>query len=225
LIPAPGLDRQVSCGGIIIHLPNATNSGLFRRNERAELSDLHNLYIYSSEGSSKVPLMDVAELDYRMNTSKIVRTGHFRSVKVYAYPVPGAYASQVMDSIEDQLVEFQKSLPPGYEMEITGIAASANDGNSQLKTVLLICIAMIYIMLVIQFRNAVKPLLVFAAVPYGVCGAFAALYIMNSSFGFMAFLGIIALIGVIVSHVIVLFDFVENVHERGESMRESLLDA
>jgi len=196
-----------------------------RLNERAELSDLHNLYIYSSEGSSKVPLMDVAELDYRMDTSKIVRTGHFRAVTVYAYPVPGAYASQVMDSIEDQLVEFQKSLPPGYEMEITGIAASANDGNSQLKTVLLICIAMIYIMLVIQFRNAVKPLLVFAAVPYGVCGAFAALYIMNSSFGFMAFLGIIALIGVIVSHVIVLFDFVENAHERGESMRESLLDA
>lgn len=41
----------------------------------------------------------------------------------------------------------------------------------------------------------------------------------------MAFLGIIALVGVIVSHVIVLFDFVENAHERGESMHESLLDA
>jgi multidrug efflux pump subunit AcrB len=196
-----------------------------RMNERAQLSDLHNLYVYSNEGSSKVPLMDVAQINYRMNTSKIVRTGHFRAVTVYAYPVPGAYASQVMDSIDEQLTAYKAALPPGYEMQVTGIAASASDGNSQLKTVLIMCIAMIYIMLVIQFRNAIKPLLVFAAVPYGVCGAFAALYIMNSSFGFMAFLGIIALVGVIVSHVIVLFDFVENAHERGESMRESLLDA
>jgi multidrug efflux pump subunit AcrB len=85
---------------------------------------------------------------------------------------------------------------------------------SQLMSVLVICVVMIYIMLVIQFGNAIKPLLIFAA-----------LYVTNSSFGFMAFPGIIALVGVIVSHIIVLFDFVEEAHERGESMRESLLDA
>ena len=64
---------------------------------------------------------------------------------------------------------------------VLAFAASAEDGNSQLKTVLFMCLAVIYITLFIQFNNAVKPLLVFAAVPYGVCGAFAALYIMNSS--------------------------------------------
>ena len=77
----------------------------------------------------------------------------------------------------------------------------------------------------IQFGNAIKPLLIFAVVPYGMCGAFAALYVINSSFGFMAFLGIITLVGVIVCHIIVLFDFVEEAHERSESMCESLLDA
>jgi multidrug efflux pump subunit AcrB len=48
---------------------------------------------------------------------------------------------------------------------------------------------------------------------------------MHAPFGFMAFLGIVSLIGVIVSHVIVLFDFIEEAHERGESLREALLDA
>ena len=105
-------------------------------------------------------------------------------------------------------------MPPGYNLEITGTAASAGDANSQLLSVL-----------VIQFGNAIKPLLIFAVVPYGMCGAFAALYVINSSFGFMAFLGIITLVGVIVCHIIVLFDFVEEAHERGESMCESLLDA
>jgi multidrug efflux pump subunit AcrB len=121
-----------------------------RPSERAKLSDLHNMYVYSNEGSSKVPLMDVAEINYRLDTSKIVRTGHFRAVTVYAYPVPDAQASQVMDLAKEQLQAFRKKLPPGYEMQITGIAASAADGNSQLKTVLFICIAAIYITLVIQ---------------------------------------------------------------------------
>jgi multidrug efflux pump subunit AcrB len=56
-------------------------------------------------------------------------------------------------------------------------------------------------------------------------GAFFALWITHTPFGFMAFLGIASLIGVIVSHVIVLFDFIEEAHERGETLREALLDA
>jgi hypothetical protein len=56
-------------------------------------------------------------------------------------------------------------------------------------------------------------------------GAIAALALMHSSFGFTAFLGIASLIGVIVSHIIVLFDFIEERHEQGESLIESLLDA
>src|SRR5262249_19470548 len=76
-----------------------------------------------------------------------------------------------------------------------------------------------------QFNHAVKPFLVFAATPYGIVGALAALYIMGSPFGFMAFLGIASLVGVIVSHVIVLFDFIEEQHERGEPLELALIDA
>ena len=88
-----------------------------------------------------------------------------------------------------------------------------------------VSVALIYMALVLQFRNAVKPLLVFAAIPHGMAGAFAALAIMGQPFGFMAFLGVASLVGVIVSHVIVLFDFIEEAHERGEPLREALLDA
>jgi multidrug efflux pump len=198
---------------------------ILRPSERARLSDLENMYVYASDSDSKVPLGEVARFDSSMLTSKINRIAHFRTLLVYAYPLPGMYASQIMDKLRAPLSKFEATLPPGYQVQITGTEASANDGNSQLKVVLIMSILLIYIALVVQFKNAVKPLLVFAAVPYGVCGAFAALYAMNSPFGFMAFLGIVALIGVIVSHVIVLFDFVEEAHERGEALEESLLDA
>jgi len=67
--------------------------------------------------------------------------------------------------------------------------------------------------MLLQLRNAIKPLLVFAATPQGVAGALLCLTIMGSPFAFMA---IASLIGVIVSHVIVLFDFIEEMHEKGE---------
>jgi multidrug efflux pump subunit AcrB len=90
---------------------------------------------------------------------------------------------------------------------------------------MLVSIGMIFLALVVQFRNAVKPLIVFAAIPYGMVGALAALRVMHASFGFMAFLGIASLVGVIVSHIIVLFDFIEEKHEEGEPLVEALLDA
>src|SRR5258708_1332178 len=89
----------------------------------------------------------------------------------------------------------------------------------------LISLVGIYLALLIQFNNAVKPLLVFAAAPYGAIGALIALAIMGTPFGFMAFLGVASLIGVIVSHVIVLFDFIEEMHEKGEPLERALPDA
>jgi multidrug efflux pump subunit AcrB len=88
-----------------------------------------------------------------------------------------------------------------------------------------ISVGMIFLALVIQFKNAVKPFIVFAAIPFGVVGAFVALWVMGAPFGFMAFLGVASLIGVIVSHVIVLFDFIEEKHAEGEPLEQALLDA
>jgi hypothetical protein len=110
-------------------------------------------------------------------------------------------------------------------MTIGGEKAKQDEGFGELTIVLVMSVVLIFLALVSQFNHAVKPLLVFAAVPYGVVGALAALYIMRTPFGFMAFLGIVSLVGVIVSHVIVLFDFIEEMHEKGEPLIDSLLDA
>jgi multidrug efflux pump subunit AcrB len=91
--------------------------------------------------------------------------------------------------------------------------------------VLAISVALIFLALLFQFNSAVKPLLVFAAAPYGIAGGIAALWVMNAPFGFMAFLGIASLVGVIVSHVIVLFDFIEEMHAKGEPFEKAVVDA
>ena len=62
-------------------------------------------------------------------------------------------------------------------------------------------------------------------VPYGAVGALAALWMMGAPFGFMGFLGVVSLVGVIVSHIIVLFDFIEEKHAEGEPFEQAVLDA
>jgi len=116
-------------------------------------------------------------------------------------------------------------MPPGYKIAIGGEYNKQKDGFRNLAMVLVISVCMIYLALLFQFNNAVKPLLVFAAAPYGVAGAIYGLAVMHTSFGFMAFLGIASLIGVIVSHVIVLFDFIEEMHAKGEPFEEAVIDA
>jgi multidrug efflux pump subunit AcrB len=76
-----------------------------------------------------------------------------------------------------------------------------------------------------QFRNIAKPLIVFSAVPFGCIGAFAALYVTGQPFGFRAFLGIASLMGVIVSHIIVLFEAIEEHREQGEDLMPALVNA
>jgi multidrug efflux pump subunit AcrB len=110
--------------------------------------------------------------------------------------------------------EMAKHLPAGYSLVFAGEYKEQNSGFADLAVALGVSILAIYLALMLQFRNVVKPLVVFAAIPFGCIGAFAALYLMHQPFGFMAFLGIASLMGVIVSHIIVLFDYIEEQRER-----------
>jgi multidrug efflux pump subunit AcrB len=196
-----------------------------RMDERARLADLRNLYVYSSQGSERVSLRQIASLSTGMRPEKIQRRNQFRTITVGAFPRAGFLASEVMTFSQPELDRFAAGLPPGVKMEVAGELEKQQDGFGELAVILGISIGMIFLALAVQFKNAVKPLIVFGAIPYGFVGAFAALWVMGSPFGFMAFLGIVSLVGVIVSHVIVLFDFIEEAREKGEGLEEALLDA
>jgi len=130
-----------------------------------------------------------------------------------------------MAAAREALARFASTLPVGYTLQIGGEEEEQVKGFKELSVVMVISVVAIFIALVFQFRNAVKPLIVFSAIPFGIVGALASLVVMGEPFGFMAFLGISSLIGVIVSHVIVLFDFIEEKRTEGAPLREALLEA
>ncbi len=196
-----------------------------KMDERARLSDIQNLYVYSQSANTKIPLVQISDIQNSMATDRVIRLDHFRTMSIYAFPAPGHLPSEITNVAVPKLKDLEKTMPPGYRLTIGGEFDKQKVGFRNLAIVLMVSVSAIYLALLFQFNNAIKPLLVFAAAPYGVAGAIAALWVMNTSFGFMAFLGIASLIGVIVSHVIVLFDFIEERHAMGEPFEEAVIDA
>jgi multidrug efflux pump subunit AcrB len=196
-----------------------------RGEERSQLGDIQNLYVSSSLGPQKVPLRAVSRVSYALQTEKIRRRNQFRTITVSAFPANGLLSSEVLHAAMPEIDKLTASLPPGYTLEIGGEQEEQSKGFASLIVVLGMSLAAIFLALVLQFRNAVKPVIVFAALPYGAMAAVVSLVLTDAPFSFMAFLGIISLMGVIVSHIIVLFDFIEEMHEKGEPLREALIDA
>jgi multidrug efflux pump subunit AcrB len=196
-----------------------------RMEERAQLADVQNLYVYSMQGDQKAPLRQVSSVEYGMQKEKIRRRNQFRTITVSCMAEAGHLPSEIVNAARSQLTALANQLPPGYRLDVGGSEEEQVKGFKNLVVVLMISVVAIFLSLVFQFKNAIKPFIVFAAVPYGIAGALIALWIMGTPFGFMSFLGVISLVGLIVSHIIVLFDFIEEKHAEGEPLKEAVLDA
>jgi multidrug efflux pump subunit AcrB len=194
-----------------------------RPEERGQ--NLKNVYVFSRQSAESVPIQQVARFVPGLESAVIRRRNQFRTITVQCFPAEGHLPSEVSGAVQKDMEALAASLPAGYRLEVGGEREEQLKGFAQLTTVLMISSLLIYGALAVQFRNGVKPLIVFAAVPYGMVGSLIGLNVMSQPFGFMAFLGIISLVGVIVSHIIVLFDFIEEAHHAGEDFEQAVLDA
>jgi multidrug efflux pump subunit AcrB len=193
--------------------------------QRETVTALNQLYVYAGQTPTKLMLGQISTLTYAAETSVINRVNQYRSIAVSALPLPGHLAAEITDPLMPRIREFERQLPAGYRFEVVGELKEQIRGQRQSLTVIFASVLAIYLALVFQFKHAIKPIIVFAGIPFGAVGAFVSLWIMGQPMGFLAILGITSLIGVIVSHVIVLFDFIEERHTHGAPLRDALIDA
>src|SRR5712692_9154688 len=125
-----------------------------RGQERAQLGQIENLYVYSSQQTTRVPLLSVATVRNILETGRIRRREHFRTISVLCFPSPGVLASEVLGPAQSKLKDLQNKLPPGYQLQIAGEKAKQVDGFMNLAVVLLISLVGIYLALLVQFKNA-----------------------------------------------------------------------
>ncbi|WP_242335895.1 MULTISPECIES: efflux RND transporter permease subunit [Anaeromyxobacter] len=191
--------------------------------ERASTSSVRDLYVWGAEGGRAVRLDQIAALEESYEPQKIVRYRQERTITVGASPRAGVLASTLLGDARPRLEAMP--LPPGYHLSYGGEYEQQTEAFAGVAVALKVSIALIFLVLVWQFASVFKPLVVFGALPFGMVGAVLGLWATRTNFGFMAFLGVTSLMGVIVSHIIVLNDFIEEAREEGVPLRKAVVDA
>jgi multidrug efflux pump subunit AcrB len=110
-------------------------------------------------------------------------------------------------------------------MKFAGEDEELRKNRAEMGSVMQMSLALIAMTMVIQFRSVIKSMVVMLTVPLGIIGAVLGLSITGSPLGFMALLAIVSLAGVMVSHIIVLSDYIEHARAKGLPLEEALVQA
>ncbi|AZZ56204.1 efflux RND transporter permease subunit [Rathayibacter iranicus] len=115
------------------------------------------------------------------------------------------------------------SLPAGVDASLGGVTADQADAFSQLGIALLVAILIVYVVMVATFRSLLQPLLLLVSVPFAATGAILLQVVTGVPLGVPSLIGVLMLIGIVVTNAIVLVDLVNQYRDRGMPVREALL--
>lgn len=175
--------------------------------------------IYAAQGNARSTLLQLASIHPRWDVARIDRRDNSRYVTV-SCKVRNVLASQVIEKVEPKLKKL--GFPAGYRYELAGEAEKRNEGFADLGNAMFIGVILIIVLLVLQFNSLRHTLVILGTLPLALVGAMAGLLITGKAFGFMAFLGIISLMGVVVNNALVLLDYVQTKVAEGLDYREAL---
>lgn len=190
--------------------------------ERNEAEKIQGLYVRSLR-DKLVPLENFATVELKPQYATIAHFNKLRTVTVKAYSPFGVLPSRVLARAKPELTSLR--LPPGCRMEFAGEDKELRRSQSEMATVMAVSIALITLAMIIQFSSVTKAIVVILTVPLGLVGAFLGVALTRANMGFTGLLGIVSLAGVIVSHIIVLSDFIEEARSEGVELKEALLQA
>ncbi len=171
-----------------------------------EVSKLESFNIYSQMSGRNVPLKQVADIELEWQASKILRRNLYKTITVTANMKEGFTPTEATEIIIPWLEEEQKQWDLGYSYNLGGEAEESSKAMGAVSTNLPLAGFIILLLLIGQFNSIRKSAIVLLTIPLGLIGIVCGLLLTNSYFGFMAFLGLISLAGIVINNAIVLLD-------------------
>jgi len=190
---------------------------------RQTFQDIADTYVISPVTGVRVPLDSIATVLPVWDPGRIVRRNGVRTLTIRSWAQGGVLPSQVLARIRPVIDRLP--LPPGYRVSYGGELENQQDTFPEMVRALYISSAAIYLILMLQFRSVVNPLIVMAAIPLGLLGASLGLLITGNPFGFTGFLGIVSLGGVVVRNSIILVDYMKARIAEGVGIEEAAIEA
>ncbi|MCR8844617.1 efflux RND transporter permease subunit [Paenibacillus sp. SC116] len=185
------------------------------------VDDLLNRELTTPLGT-KVKVKDVVELN-EGTTSDTVTSKNGRLVLDVSGKITGSNVAEVSAAVQKEIDAMK--LPVGVEISTGGVTADIEESFKQLGIAMIAAIAIVYLVLVITFGGGLAPFAILFSLPFTIIGAIVALFIAGETISVSALIGMLMLIGIVVTNAIVLIDRVIQKEEEGYSVRESLLEA
>ncbi|MCP4634246.1 MAG: efflux RND transporter permease subunit [candidate division Zixibacteria bacterium] len=194
--------------------------------DRKDLGKLETLDIYSRATGRTLPLSQVADIKIVWEPSKILRRNRLKTVTVESYLESGLSAIDIINNYQPVMEKMKKTWPVGYSYEFGGEIESSEKSSKSIGEKLPIAFGIIILLLVGQFNSFRKPIIVLATIPLALIGVFFGLFITGSYMGFMTFLGVISLAGIVINNAIVLLDRIRiEQEEHGLDPQRAIIEA
>ncbi|MBY5822902.1 efflux RND transporter permease subunit [Rhizobium leguminosarum] len=198
--------------------------GRARASERDSIQTLQNLQLSTSNGNV-VPLSAVANFRYELEQPTIWRRDRQPTITVKAAVVGPTQPATVVEQLKPKVEEFQKGLPVGYEVEVGGAVESSADSQGPIVAVAPLMLFAMATILMIQLQSFSRLFLVFAVAPTALIGVVAALLLSNAPMGFVAILGVLALIGILIRNSVILVVQIEHLRSEGMAAWQAVIEA
>ena len=192
--------------------------------QRVSLATLANLQV-PIPGGRTVPLSQFASFEYGQTYPIIWRRDRVPTLTVQADVTPGVLPETVVTALAPKIAEFEKTLPPGYHVAVGGtVEESAASQASVIAMVPLMLLVMLTV-LMFELKSFQRLIVVVSVAPLGLIGVVAALLISGRPLGFVAILGVLALIGMITKNAVILIGQIEAERGAGKDVWNAVVDA
>ncbi|MFV0346206.1 MAG: efflux RND transporter permease subunit [Bacteroidales bacterium] len=191
--------------------------------KRSSYEDTENIFLESPATGESVALRQVAELVPQWYPGRIMHRNGVRCLTVSSETSDGVLPAELLAAVSPQIENML--LPSGYHIEYGGEHANKDEVFGRILHVLGISIALIFIILLIQFKNLKELFIVMLSIPLALFGAVAGLAITGNNFGFTAFVGIISLSGIVVRNAIILIEQIRDLTKEGWSIKEAAIES
>ncbi len=192
--------------------------------DRNSLSLLRTLPIHLGKGRS-IPLEQIAKISFAAEDGLIWRRNLQPCITVQAETVEGVTGNDATLSVYDATAQVRKDLPPGYSIEVGGIAEMSKKATAYILEMAPVMGMLIVIILMIQLKNIPNMILTLLTAPLGIMGVMASLILFHMPMGFLAQLGILALSGIIIRNSVILMDQIDRQLAAGETRYHAIINA
>ncbi len=192
--------------------------------ERESIETLRNLQLPGSNGQA-VPLAAIANFHYELEQPVVWRRDRMATITLKAAIIDATQPATVDQQLKPKIEAFSAELPDGYTVEAGGSVESSAKSQAPIVAVVPLMLLTMTTILMFQLQSFQRLFMVFIVAPLGLIGVVAALLPSGAPLGFVAILGVLALIGILIRNSVILVVEIDSLRKAGRDGWEAVREA